>query len=199
MTISDRLNDLITAKEDMKSAIEEKGVEVTSGLTSYADAIKSIEKVIVVKAIDGVKFGYTNDIFDKDGHVVNVISDFKVDLSDVVDTSEMFAQSDLYTISLYNASDIENAEYMFATNYNLHTITGLQDFGKKINLNANKMFWTCTGLTRNCCVNMFNELYDRKGAGFTDITLQFTDVITDRLYNEDIAIATNKGWIISTY
>ena len=53
MTISDRLHDLITAKEDMKSAIEEKGVEVTGGLTSYADAIDSIIPPIVdVKVFD---------------------------------------------------------------------------------------------------------------------------------------------------
>lgn len=42
MTTAEYLNDLITAKEDMKSAIEEKGVEVTGGLTSYADAINSL-------------------------------------------------------------------------------------------------------------------------------------------------------------
>ena len=40
--IAYKLNDLITAKQDMKDAIAEKGVEVEGGLVTYADAITSI-------------------------------------------------------------------------------------------------------------------------------------------------------------
>lgn len=42
MTIADNLQTLINCKADMKSAIESKGVEVTGGLSTYADAIRSI-------------------------------------------------------------------------------------------------------------------------------------------------------------
>lgn len=42
MSISDKLQDLVTAKEDMKTALVEKGVTPTGGLSTYADAVRSI-------------------------------------------------------------------------------------------------------------------------------------------------------------
>lgn len=54
MTTADYLNELIDCKEDMKSAIEEKGATVTGGLTSYADAIERIVPPVVdVEMFDG--------------------------------------------------------------------------------------------------------------------------------------------------
>lgn len=47
MSISDRLQELISCKSDIKTAIEEKGVSVTGGLSTYADAIKQIVPPIV--------------------------------------------------------------------------------------------------------------------------------------------------------
>ena len=47
MTIADNLQTLIDCKADMKSAIEEKGVTVSGGLSTYADAIKQIVPPIV--------------------------------------------------------------------------------------------------------------------------------------------------------
>lgn len=80
MTTADRLNDLITAKEDMKSAIEEKGVEVTGGLTSYADAINSLNTdytaldVLYIPA--GVNIGmYLNGFTISREHFKNVAFD----------------------------------------------------------------------------------------------------------------------------
>ena len=42
MSIADKLTLLINTKQDIKSAIGEKGVEVTGGMTTYADAIRRI-------------------------------------------------------------------------------------------------------------------------------------------------------------
>lgn len=41
-TISNKLQDLVTAKEDMKSALIEKGVTPTGGLSTYAECIRHI-------------------------------------------------------------------------------------------------------------------------------------------------------------
>ena len=43
MSITDKLNDLKIAKQDIKSAIQEKGVTPTGGLSTYADAIRDIQ------------------------------------------------------------------------------------------------------------------------------------------------------------
>ena len=65
MSIADKLTLLINTKQDIKSAISEKGVEVTGGMTTYADAIRRIESggggggegdPIYVPV--GLKFGY---------------------------------------------------------------------------------------------------------------------------------------------
>ena len=59
MSIADKLTLLINTKQDIKSAISEKGVEVTGGMTTYADAIRRIETgggdAIYVPV--GLKFG----------------------------------------------------------------------------------------------------------------------------------------------
>lgn len=47
MTIADNLQTLIDCKADMKSAIEERGVTVSGGLSTYADAIRQIDKKLI--------------------------------------------------------------------------------------------------------------------------------------------------------
>ena len=63
MSIADKLTLLINTKQDIKSAISEKGVEVTGGMTTYADAIRRIENggggdSFYVPV--GLKFGYNS-------------------------------------------------------------------------------------------------------------------------------------------
>ena len=68
MSIADKLQDLIDAKADMKSAIESKGVEVTGGLSTYADAIRDIEwdyrDVEVIYVPNGVNIGFKKPLGD---------------------------------------------------------------------------------------------------------------------------------------
>lgn len=65
-TIADKLQDLVTAKEDMKSALIEKGVTPDGGLSTYAEAIDEIitaldcEVIYVPKGINiGINTYYT--------------------------------------------------------------------------------------------------------------------------------------------
>ena len=63
MSIADKLTLLINTKQDIKSAISEKGVEVTGGMTTYADAIRRIEtgggggSISSIDIPVGLKFG----------------------------------------------------------------------------------------------------------------------------------------------
>ena len=65
MSIADKLTLLINTKQDIKSAISEKGVEVTGGMTTYADAIRRIGTGAgggSISSIDipvGLKFAYS--------------------------------------------------------------------------------------------------------------------------------------------
>lgn len=62
--IADKLNELIEVKSDIKAAIESKGVTPTGGLSTYADAIRSIETGDIIiegdfVVVNGMKFGYS--------------------------------------------------------------------------------------------------------------------------------------------
>lgn len=61
VSIAENLQELIDAKADMKSAIESKGVEVTGGLTTYADAIREIEGNTINCELNFSKLNYTSD------------------------------------------------------------------------------------------------------------------------------------------
>lgn len=303
MTTEDRLNDLITAKADMKSAIESKGVEVTGGLTTYADAIRSIETNGIIEGLDFTEIGYTkelnykcnNDILDQPRadlayskelqsqydpnstydlfesnerlvyapsvsawHFANMFSfcqnlkyvgqiysmgDFAQTLRasgmfyhceslkevPLFDTEWVYYMNNMFDscysltsvptfntrnvtnmnsmfldcgrlkyVPAFNTGNVTNTEDMFNNCHNLTDIGGLIDLGKVSNLKITNMFRLCTTITRESCLNIFNNLYDRAAAGYNVLTLKFEQQVLKRLTDTDIAIATNKGWTITS-
>lgn len=137
MTIEDRLNDLITAKADMKSAIESKGVDVTGGLSTYADAIRSIEsgggEGSAVPLPDGTRF-----------------SSSRFEVCPSVDTSNMTAMDFMFhgchnitTTPLYDTSKVTNMRYMFHSCDNLVSVAKY-DTSKVVDMES--MFEGCKNL-----------------------------------------------------
>ena len=131
MSIADKLTLLINTKQDIKSAISEKGVEVTGGMTTYADAIRRIESgggggggkgdPIYVPA--GLKFGY--------------------------DSSNPNRQPDLTLPKIILARDYTDGSYMFAGNKGLHDIKGIDSIKTSphsLLANCNHMFYQCESL-----------------------------------------------------
>lgn len=109
MTTAEYLNTLIDCKQDMKSAIEGKGVTVTGGLSTYADAIKSIRNKNFPK-VTTLRFGCS--FRDITGHI-----DFNkiyLDMFYYTDMSYMFAMSTNLT-AVYNIDtrNVVNMEGMF--------------------------------------------------------------------------------------
>lgn len=82
--------------------------------------------------------------------------------------------------------------------YNLTDIGGLQDLGKSFQSNRSRdlSFSSCSKLTKQSLLNVFNSIYDMtlKTFGGANITLGKTNL--QKLTDEDIAIATNKGWVV---
>lgn len=344
MTIEQQLRDLITSKEDMKSAIESKGVAVTGGLSTYADAIRSIK----FKGYDFTVLGYSDienterndDIYNSityskyilDNWNPNTTNGYRYFMSNypnvryapLIDTShitgtvyvdnvgnvdtqldgmtEMFAHCynliyvppidthnvklmdstfygcvalqdipyfdtsnvvsafgmfkrcrNLITIPKYNFSSLIDMGEMFVEceklinipeintksvrwmvnsflnclslislplldcgkvvcfqpfgsygsdySYAISDIQGFKNLGKVSYLNntmSNTInFSDLDKLTRESCINIFNNLYDRKTAGFSNITIRFNSKVISLLSDNDIAIATNKGWTLS--
>ena len=96
MSIADKLTLLINTKQDIKSAISEKGVEVTGGMTTYADAIRRIETGGGGKfqLLDGMKLMYSDFEYVPSSYSFDLVNDF----------SDMFANN----LKLKELPDIDN-------------------------------------------------------------------------------------------
>lgn len=131
-----------------------------------------------------------------------------LDTTEVTDTSGMFANCpSLVSVPTIAAGNIEYVTSgsnlgMFANCTALTDIGGLVDFGKSIvsnRLNSYEgtnsgMFYKCRNISRQSCINIFNNLYN-----VYNLKLTFESAVLTRLRDEDIAIATNKGWTITSY
>lgn len=145
MTTAEYLDTLIDCKEDIKSAIIEKGGSPSGGLTTYADAINSIKKIIAVKAVEGVAFGWSN--FDALSTTAGnePLPEIHVDLEDVTDASDMFWASRLEKIYLYNTSNVTNLCNTFNSCQKLTTIDGEFDTSNVTDMSG--AFQSCVNLT----------------------------------------------------
>jgi hypothetical protein len=81
----------------------------------------------------------------------------------------------------------------------LTTLGGFTNLGQKANLTGTDwMLRYCSALTRDSILNVFNNLYDRASAGYSVLTFHINSTPLALLSEDDIAIATNKGWTISS-
>ena len=158
MSIADKLTLLINTKQDIKSAISEKGVEVTGGMTTYADAIRRIETGgggggDSFYVPDGLKFGYNSAgdytlskftlpkliladgykdgsyMFDGNGYLTSINGIYSSN-SSLINCESMFRNCHLLeSIPQLDTSNVTNARYMFFYCNNLKSIP-LMDFNK---------------------------------------------------------------------
>jgi surface protein len=147
-----------------------------------------------------------------------------LDTSNVTDMGGMFYEcSALTSIPQLNISNVTNMQYMFYSCSSLQSLP-LLDFGKvtnitrffgglnittltdlggfknlKIDWNDNYGLYRLPNLTYESVINILNNLYDFRGNGDTTTTRTFALNANSKalLSDADIAIATNKGWIIS--
>ena len=129
------------------------------------------------------------------------------DTSNVTDMDYMFDKcNSLQSVPLFDTSKVTSMGYMFYDCRKLQHIGGFKDLYKAFMetpddwLGTLHTFKGCYSITRESCLNIFNNLYD-----VTNIPKEFPpefafepDVIA-RLMEEDILIAVQKGWIISSY
>lgn len=121
MNIAENLQTLIDVKEDIKSAIEEKGVTISGGLDSYADAIDQIDPGAANKIYiqNGTKLAYSSWPVEKwveGGHLMKrTLFPTNIDFTYVTDMSYMFYGCNIseVPISTMNLSNITNTSYMF--------------------------------------------------------------------------------------
>ena len=105
----------------------------------------------------------------------------------------------LTSIPKMDCGNIEKCDSFAASCSALTTLGGFTNLGQKANLTGTDwMFRYSPALTRDSILNVFNKLYDRASAGYSVLTFHINSTPLALLSEDDIAIATNKGWTISS-
>lgn len=102
----------------------------------------------------------------------------------------------LHTVPEYDASSATNLNYIFEYAESIVNFGGLKNL--KIDFTGIR---NCMYLSYESIINVLNGLYDFRGNGdsSTTRTLQLNSSSMAQLSDADKAIATNKGWILTTY
>lgn len=127
------------------------------------------------------------------------------DTSNVTNMSEMFYRcTSLTTVPEFNTSNVANVNGMFYSFLGSIPITDLGGFinlGKGFsNSDANNNHLNLQQLDRltyQSCMNVINKVYDMNLTDVTNAKITFNSTIKSLLSDEDIAIATSKGWTIA--
>ena len=127
------------------------------------------------------------------------------DTSKATNLNKMFDRcSKLTTIPELDCSSCVNISDVSYETPNLVNLGGYKDLGKayKTSASANTSSYAlylhkCTKLTHESLMNVINKLYDIASLGVATQTLYLGEENKAKLTEEEIAIATNKGWTVS--
>lgn len=161
MSVADKLQEVINSKQDIKAAIEGKGISVTGGLSSYASAIESMEPLENIVLVDGCALGFSTwttvpSIFDFSNlttmegmfngcsQMTDVGPLASLNTYKVTNMEGMFSScASLVTAPSINCINATNTSWMFSNCPNLTTIP---DIKLRIAKNMEGMFADCTSL-----------------------------------------------------
>ena len=122
--------------------------------------------------------------------------------SNVTDMMNMFyGCSNLTSVPELDCSNTTNIYQMFSKCPKITDFGGWKNLGmqeKLYNLsNVVVSLRTTSNLTHDSLMNIINKLYDRAAAGYSILQIVLSADNLNKLSDEEKAIATNKGWIIS--
>lgn len=110
----------------------------------------------------------------------------------------------LQSIGELDCSSVTNIGSFFGSSSTqittLTSLGGFKNLGQQSSVSGTNDYYflyKCPNLTHDAILNVINGLYDRTTAGYTVLTLKLNSKTLALLSDEDIAIATNKGWTIS--
>lgn len=116
-------------------------------------------------------------------------------------SSWLYSCPNIEKIGVLDCDSITNIGYVFgdASRTYLTDFGGCRNLGKASsvsNTNGNYFMAYAPNLTYESVLNVLNGLYDRASAGLSVLTLKLHANHLAMLSEDDIAIATNKGWTI---
>lgn len=128
-----------------------------------------------------------------------------LDTSSITNATSAFSNcSRLLKIALLDFSNVNAISGLLSNDRALTTLGGFKDLGQaySTSVSANYSSYTldlstCTSLTHESLMNVINNLYDIASAGVQTQKLVLGSTNLAKLTEEEIAIATNKGWSVS--
>lgn len=167
--------------------------ETTAKIQMYIKAIPQLDTSNITNMVDMFKL------------CSSLIELPELDTSNVTNMNCMFLScSNLVSVPQLDASKVINISNVLAN------CTSLTDFGGFLNLGeayatGKSANWyeytldlsTCTNLTHDSLMNVINNLYDIKTKGCKAQSLKLGSTNLAKLTDEEIAIATNKGWTVT--
>ena len=100
----------------------------------------------------------------------------------------------LTTVPLMDASSVKEMVGMFNTCTNLEDIRGFIGLGSNLSSSGVNMFLGCKKIARSSVINIFENL-----ESVSNKYICFEQEVLNRLSDEDITIATDKGWYVNSY
>lgn len=106
----------------------------------------------------------------------------------------------LKSIGVIDCDSCTQASRLVPSSSVLTDLGGFRNLGKADSLegtNSNYFLYQTPNLTKESLMNVINMLYDRASNGLSTVTIKLHTNHMALLSDEDIAIATNKGWILT--
>lgn len=202
----DILNELIDAKERIKTSIEDRGVVVDVGLDKYGDKIREISKLPKQKYAwkwDGA----TTFFYSVWVPAISFINVSRIGFNGPF----MYCEAD--SIEIYDTSHLTQMDFLFSGCSNLMSINRfnvsgldkyglfgafggcgmLEDVGGFVGLKSNIDMSSSPNLTKKSLRNIINNM-----AQVSSETIFRVGDNISKLSDKEIIIATNKGWTITT-
>lgn len=172
----------------------------TSNVTDMQFMFSSCSSLTTIPLLDTSKVTTMRNMFSSCSSLTTIPA---IDTSKVIAMSNMFSGcTKLQSLPLLDMGGVSSSSNI-STFFGYGNITTLTDLGGFKNL---KIDWkdgygliNLPNLTYQSVMNVINNLYDFRGNGDTTTTrtIKFNAKSIALLSDADIAIATNKGWVIS--
>jgi hypothetical protein len=123
------------------------------------------------------------------------------DTSNVMYASELIGSCiSLKYIPLWDLGNMFDMGYFFGsgTLERLTDLDGFKDLGKRPDVYGTDYCFlgNAPNLTHESLMNVINNLYDRRSAGYHELNIDFGETNLNKLTDEEKAIAINKGWVL---
>ena len=173
-----------------------------SSNTNMTQMFTSDNQLVFMPLVDTSNITKMNFAFNNCYYLINIPS---LNTSNVQEAPAIFDDcTGLKSLPMLDFSNMVRLSNISFNIPNLVNLGGFKDLGKAYLTTAQENYsrytltlYNCVNLTHDSLMNVINNLYDIKSKGCNNQSLALGSTNLAKLTEEEIAIATNKGWNVS--